>query len=252
MAQMDDLEARGTIGPNRGEMGPTDRVSPEDGKASLYDMIARGRPLPSEVPLPQGDPRMAAAMQQKLQQLMQDPVARAGIQAHMQGGDPRMAGARMAMQQGPPPGMMGGAGQGGFSSPTTDKALYDTQAANQGVRGNLPPIADKGGYTGYGDEDTPQDPRQTPMPMKPGEEQDMVSQEIDRKGATFDGTNAPTQNDIERLVSDPTAQAVKAFDVQFGDGAADKYLGGEQDKTAEEEKAATEQDYSPEDAEHYK
>ena len=187
-----------------------------------------------------GDPRMAQAMQQKLAQLMQDPAARAGIQAHMQGGDPRAAGAQVAMQdprmgaamRGVPPDgfapgrteQLAGGGSGAFSSPTTDRALYESQEANQGVRGNLPPIPDKGGMTGYHDEDAPEDPRQTPMPMKPGEEQNMVSQEIDRKGATFDGNEAPTKNDIERLVSDPTPQAVKAFDMQFGEGAADKYL----------------------------
>lgn len=52
---------------------------------------------------------------------------------------------------GMPPGMTG-QGQGGFSSPTTDGALYDAQAANQGVRGNLPVMPDTGGYTGYGEE----------------------------------------------------------------------------------------------------
>lgn len=43
-----------------------------------------GGGAPQMPPAGGGDPRMAAAMQQKLAQLMQDPVARAGIQAHMQ------------------------------------------------------------------------------------------------------------------------------------------------------------------------
>ena len=191
-----------------------------------------GAPQGGAPQMPQGggDPRMAQAVQMKLQQLMQDPVARAGMQAHMQGGDPRQAGGQVAMQDPRMGAAMRGVDQlppnrAVGRGPTTDQELYQAQEANQGVRGNLPPIPDKGGYTGYADEDPPEDTRQTPMPMKPGEEQDMVSQEIDRKGATFDGNEAPTKNDIERLVSDPSVQAMKAFDAQFGDGSAERYLG---------------------------
>jgi hypothetical protein len=206
------------------------------------------------------DPRMGQALQQKLQELMQDPVARAGMQAHMQGGDPRQVGAQLAMQ-----GMQGGGGginrpsgamtgprgqevirggnaplnpyardtgelaagpQGGRSSPASDGELYELGEANQGVRGNLPLLREDGDMTGYGDEmETMPDPRQTPMPLRPGEEQDMVSKEIDRKGATYDGVDAPTQNDIERLTQNPSQTAIEAFNLKFGEDAADKYLG---------------------------
>jgi hypothetical protein len=231
---------------------------------------------PPQMPPGGGDPRMAQAMQMKLQQLMQDPVARAGMQAHMQGGDPRMAGAQLAMQGGggginrPSVAMQGPRGQevirggdaplnpyardagdmatgpqGGRSSPATDQDLYEVQEANQGVRGNLPPVPDEMGMTGYGEEMSPmKDPRQTPMPNGPGSgrspETDMISEMMDRKGMTFDGTNAPTANDIERLREAPTDSMVEAFDEKFGDGAAAKYMND------------TEQDSSPEDAEHYK
>lgn len=126
----------------------------------------------------------------------------------------------MAVQQGPPPGMTVGRG------PTTDQELMDSSTANQQIRGNLPIQRGKGDdYTGFTDSVDPmEDPRQTPMPMKPGEEQNMVSDEIDRKGATFDGNEAPTQNDIERLQADPSSANVKAFDLQFGKGSAVDYL----------------------------
>jgi hypothetical protein len=81
----------------------------------------------------------------------------------------------------------------------------------QGPQGSIPP--------GVPPMDAP-----AGAPMEPGSEQDMVSKEIDRKGATFDGTDAPTQNDIERLVDDPSAVNIKAFDAQFGQGAAEQIL----------------------------
>ena len=150
-----------------------------------------------------GDPRMAQAMQQKLAQLMQDPVARAGMQAHMQGGDPRQAGAQAAMQD---PRMAAAMQQQGGGQP-------------------MPPNAQ----------------------MQPGNEQDMVSSEINRKGATFDGNEAPTKNDIERLMSDPSPENIKAFDAQFGEGAAEQYLGEEggetTDATKKEEPETDEGDY---------
>jgi len=203
-----------------------------------------------QAPMPQGgggDPRMAGALQQKLQELMQDPAARAGIEAHMRGGDPRMAGAQVAMQ-----GMQGGGGdprdrmaQGGLPrgdfdrsrtqqlgggpvgrGPATDQELYNTNTANQNIRGNLPKEYKGLDMTGFSDEVEPMDdPRQTPMP-DPNQtpEMDMVSREIDRKGATFDGVDAPTRNDIERLREAPTDSMVEAFDEKFGDGAAARYM----------------------------
>ena len=52
----------------------------------------------------------------------------------------------------------------------------------------------------------------------------MVEQEMDRKGATFDGVDAPTKNDIDRLKEAPTDTMVEAFDAEFGDGAAKQYI----------------------------
>jgi hypothetical protein len=53
----------------------------------------------------------------------------------------------------------------------------------------------------------------------------MAADAMDQKGATFDGTDAPTQNDIERLQDNPSAMMMKAFDEQFGEGAAEKIVG---------------------------
>ena len=194
---------------------------------------------------------MAGAMIQKLQQLMQDPVASQAIMQKAQqmglgggggaplpggapGQDPRMAlaGPRGSetMRGGVNPGvmsteMLAGAGQGGFSGPSTDGAIYDTLEANQGVRGDLPPRPG-GPYTGYAEEMEPMDdPRQTPMPSDgDSPETRMINREIDRKGATFDGVDAPTQNDIDRILEAPTDMMLEAFDAQFGDGAAAQYL----------------------------
>jgi hypothetical protein len=60
--------------------------------------------------------------------------------------------------------------------------------------------------------------------MAPGNEQDMVSKQIDKAGATWDGVDAPTQNDIERLMAEPTPVNIKSFDDQFGEGSAEQYL----------------------------
>jgi len=220
-----------------------------------------GAPAPAAPAMPQpggapgGVPPQAMLM--KLQQLMQDPVARQGMMQH-------------AAQTGMIPGGGGGpdaqalAGAAmGRGGPATDADLYAVQEANQGVRGNLPVMGDVGGYTGYGEEMTPMpERRQTPMPMRPGDQQEaegdyvgreaadqqeaegdyvgresadqqereggyaerMVEQEIGSKGYTFDGVDAPTQNDIERLAADPSAKAREAFDMKFGEDAARDYL----------------------------
>ena len=52
-----------------------------------------------------------------------------------------------------------------------------------------------------------------------------ATDQIDKAGQTWDGTDAPTQNDIERLKEDPSASNIKSFDEQFGEGAAEKYVG---------------------------
>jgi len=208
---------------------------------------------------PPGGMTQGMALQQKLAELMQDPVARAGMQAHMQGGDPRMAGAQMAMQdprmgmaqRGVPPTVgvapesdrLSGVGRGGASGPSTDQDLYNAQEANQGVRGNLPVRPDTGGYTGYGEEmDSQQDIRQTPMPDRA---EAMAQDKIDKAGNTFDGTDAPTQNDIERLTASPTDSMVEAFDEQFGDGAAAKYINpdGRKPGQASDDGDADDKDY---------
>jgi hypothetical protein len=169
----------------------------QDLLALTQDGGGGGAPL-----MPQGGgggapPSMGGGIAQVLGRLMQDPNAMKGMMQYAQraGIDPRML---MQMAQGGGGGMAQGPGNPQAGPP-------------QGPMDQIPP-------------GTP--PMNAPpgAPMQPGNEQDMVSQEIDRKGATFDGTDAPTQNDIERLTEDPSAANIKAFDVQFGQGAAEQIL----------------------------
>ena len=158
------------------------------------------------------------------------------------GGGPPMppqgggGGPPMPPQGGPPmmpPG--GGGGMGGMIQQVLGNLMKDPVA----MKGMMQFLQQQGGgmgAPGNAQAPPPQGPQGSippgvpPMnapagaPMDPGNEQDMVSKEIDRKGATFDGTDAPTQNDIERLVDDPTAINIKAFDAQFGEGAAEQIL----------------------------
>jgi hypothetical protein len=65
----------------------------------------------------------------------------------------------------------------------------------------------------------------------------MVSGAIDSAGG-WEGQQAPTQTDIQRLMSDPSPPNIKSFDEQFGDGAAEKILseqggGGEESSPRE-------------------
>jgi hypothetical protein len=136
-----------------------------------------------------------AAMMQAFQQLMQDPSAQ---QAMMQGAqqmglDPRM----LAQMAGGAGGMMQGPGGGPQAMPP------DMGGAGPSGEGELPPEM----------EGAPTDPEQ------------MASDQIDQAGNTWDGVDAPTQNDIDRLMQDPNPEAVASFDEQFGEGAAAEYLG---------------------------
>ena len=63
--------------------------------------------------------------------------------------------------------------------------------------------------------------------------EEMAQGQIDQAGYTWDGVDAPTKNDIERLKEDPSDEAISSFNEQFGEGAAEKYLGegeGESDQ----------------------
>ena len=133
-----------------------------------------------------GNP-MADALKQKLGELMQDPAALQGMQQYMQ--------------------QMGGGmgGPGAAQAPPTSGPMDMTAG--------IPPGAEVPGM-----EPTPG------MDIPAGQEQDMVSQEIDRVGATWDGESTPTQSDIDRLRAEPTQTNIDSFDQQFGEGAAEKVL----------------------------
>lgn len=145
------------------------------------------------------------AMLQAFQQLMQDPTA---MQAMMQGAQqmgipPQMI--QQAMQAGGGPGMMPGGQM--------------AEAPMEGGGQPMPPEAMAEGEGGM-------------PPVEGGDAEAMAMEQIDNAGATFDGVDAPTQNDIERLLAEPTDAMVEAFDAQFGDGAAAQYInsgqGGEE------------------------
>lgn len=148
-----------------------------------------------------------AAMMQAFQGLMQDPVA---MKAMMQG----------AQQMGLPPEMlqqlMGGAGGGMMQGPGGGPAPMppDMGGAGPSGEGELPPEAEG---------EVPPDPEQ------------MAMDQIDGAGNTWDGVDAPTQNDIDRLMENPTPEAIASFDAQFGEGAAQEYLGGEGGEEPSEE-----------------
>ena len=151
-----------------------------------------------------GDPQ-GAAMMQAFQQLMQDPAA---MQAMMQG----------AQQMGIPPQMLqqlaGGGGGAMMQGPG-------------GGPGPMPP--DMGGAGPSGEGEMPPD-----MPPGGGDPEQMAADQIDQAGNTWDGVDAPTKNDIERLMADPNEDAVASFNEQFGEGAAEKYLGDQSGEPADE------------------
>ena len=188
--------------------------------------------------------------------------------ALLQGAGGGGGGAPMPAPGGAPPPMPGGAPGPGGAPPVGAmlqkiQELMQSPAARQGMMqfaqqsgmipggggGGAPP---QGGMPPGMPAPAGGSPPPPAMDVPPGQEQDMVSQEIDRKGATFDGVDAPTQNDIERLQADPTSVAIKAFDEQFGEGAAEKYL--EEEKGESPDKEQGEGDTSeadPSDAKEY-
>ena len=122
--------------------------------------------------------------------------------------------------------------------------LMQDPAAMQGMQAFM-----QGGGTG-GPPPMPMDmpPQEGPPPAEGppvDNAEQMATDQIDSAGATFDGVDAPTQNDIERLKEEPTDTMVEAFDAQFGDGASAKYLGSEGDEEAAEGEAPA----APEEAE---
>lgn len=175
------------------------------GLQELLAMQGGAPPMPPSRGQDQGG--MAGALQAKLAELMQDPVALRGMQDFMrqQSGGMGVPGSAQAQPTGGPMDMTGGIPPGGASAPPG-----------------------------------------APMDMPPGQEQNMVSDEIDRKGSTWDGVDAPTQNDIERLKEDPSQTNIDSFNEQFGEGAAEEYVGeGEPDSEEGEGDAPPDKAASP-------
>jgi hypothetical protein len=141
-------------------------------------------------------------IQQILGQLMQDPNAMRGMQNFMQGQAPT---AGMPKPMGLPPGMGPPGGGGG---PPPGMPMPGGGGGGMPPGPPMPPDGDMGGE---------------PSP------EEMAQGEIDQAGYTWDGVDAPTKNDIERLKEDPSDEAIDSFDAQFGEGAAEKYLGSGSD-----------------------
>lgn len=168
------------------------------------------------------------AMLQAFQQLMQNPASQ---QAMMQGAQQMGIDPRMLMQlAGGAGGMMQGPGGGGAPMPP------DMGGAGPSGEGELPPEAEAGG------------------PPPQGTPEEMAQGQIDSAGNTWDGVDAPTKNDIERLTENPTPDAIASFNEQFGEGAAEKYLGegaGDTGGEASEEPDASGQGNQPPEGEEY-
>jgi len=154
------------------------------------------------------------AMLQAFQQLMQNPASQ---QAMMQG----------AQQMGIPPQMLMQLAGGGGGGP-------DPMMQSRGGGPPMPP--DMGGAGPSGAAEMP--PGMEGGGGPPPDPEQMASDQIDQAGNTWDGVDAPTKNDIERLMADPNPEAVASFYEQFGEGAAEKYL-GEQGGDASEEPDST-------------
>lgn len=142
-----------------------------------------------------------AMIQQVLQRLMQDPNAIKGMMNFMQGMHPTQGMPMPPSQGGGMPPMPGG----GQMPPMPQGA----QGGGQPMPSEPPPDegADEGGNT----------------------PEEMVNDQIDNAGNTWDGVEAPTKGDIQRLQENPTPAVIKSFDEQFGEGTAEKYV-DEEDK----------------------
>jgi hypothetical protein len=92
--------------------------------------------------------------------------------------------------------------------------------------------------------DMPMPPEGGPDMPPEGDPEAMAQSQIDNAGYTWDGVDAPTKNDIQRLKEDPSDEAKASFDEQFGEGAAERYLGnGESsDQGDEPDPEASDQD----------
>lgn len=145
-----------------------------------------------------GAPPMAGgggAIAQVLQQLMQNPGAIQGLLGQLMQNPAAVQGMQNFMQ--------GRAPTEGMPQPLPPEAM--AAAMQQGGGGGGPP------------------PPEGEPP--PDAAEAMATKQIANAGNTYDGVDAPTKNDIERLMEDPTPAAIKAFDAQFGEGMAEKYLG---------------------------
>jgi len=152
------------------------------GVEELMAMAQGGGGGPPMPPQGGGGGGMAGALQAKLAELMQDPVAMKGMQQYMQqmGGGMGAPGAAQA----PPP-------MGPMDMPP----------------GNMPPGMEA--------------PAGAPAPE---DAEALATDAIDKAGG-WEGTDAPTQTDIERLSTDPSPTNIDSFNQQFGDGAAEEVLG---------------------------
>jgi hypothetical protein len=170
-----------------------------------------------------GAPPMGGMIAQVLQRLMSNPQAIQGILGQLAQNPAAMAGMQNFMRgQSPTAGMPLPPSRGGPVPP--------------GVGGGGPPMQPPGGGGPPMPPPGPSANAGPPLPQGGDKAEAMAQSKIDNAGNTWDGTDAPTKNDIERLKEDPTPAAIKSFDQQFGQGMAEKYLGdSEQGEPAEDQ-----------------
>jgi hypothetical protein len=150
----------------------------------------------------------------------------------------------MPPQGGPPD--AGGGGGGGGAIAQVLQSLMQNPAAIKGMQNFMqgqPPTAGMPQPMGLPPGMGPPPGGGGGPPMPPGaggppqgdQAEQMANSQIAKAGQTWDGTDAPTKNDIERLKEDPSPSAVKSFDQQFGSGMAEKYIGDASSPDAEDE-----------------
>jgi hypothetical protein len=174
--------------------------------------------------------RNPGAIQGMMQQLMRNPAAMQGMQNFMRGQSPT-AGMQVPPSQGGPipPGM------------TPNNPIPVNAPSGGGPAMPMPPPgAPPPGAQDEGDE--PPTPATKGGGPPPDAAEAAANSKIGNAGYTWDGVDAPTKNDIERLKEDPTPAAIKSFDKQFGPGMAEKYLGDQEEQGESQDEESAEGD----------
>lgn len=144
---------------------------------------------------------------------------------------------QLAQGSGAPGQSMGGGappqGGGGMAQALSAKLqeLMQDPVAMKGMQAYMQQMQGGGGAPGDPQGAPPRGPMDMPPPMTQGPgappppdgAEQMATDAIDGAGG-WQGKDAPTQTDIQRLEDDPSKPNIQSFDEQFGDGEAEKIL----------------------------